>query len=444
MVNGTLRAGAMLVSVLLEALLVRALLPADYATWGVALSFSLIAIVLTQFGYQTSAIKIFARFRDGNTQGFHSALVGASMVWALAALLLLVIFAFAFGIFFPLETDPELFWAIYAMTITRGVNTALAEGMRGTGHIVVSASLGGLGQHGGLIRTLGFGAAVAVLYFTGALDLANALWASALVSLIASAIIVSVAVKAIPDQKKVSMASAISAIRTDLPSNIRLMSAQFLQLGSSRFAANLVGGALALGPALAPYIIAQQISQLLLAPLTVLNGAIPNLIIEAHARKDRDELEKIMRAASTVAFLASVIGCVILVSAGPGFFRLVFGPDQGTAYTFFLILVPGFLFNSYTGSAARALALLGEEHAYAVTSLFTALAAIPLYIIGGMFWNAAGLALVTSVVLIGQNIVYLMLVRARLGVHSHAMLDPRKIRPALRNLKRCQKNKVPR
>ena len=433
----------MLASILLEALLVRALLPADYSNWILALSFSLIAIVITQFGYQTSAIKIFGRFHHANTRGFHSALAGAGVIWGIAASVLLIIFTFTFEVFFH-SKDAELFWAIYAMTITRGINTALAEGMRGIGHIAISATLGGLGQHGGLLRIFGVGTAIVLLDITGKLDLTNILWASSLVSVFASAILIIVALKAIQDPRKVTFTSTLSAITMDLSSNFRLMIAQLTQLGSSRFAANLIGGALSLGSALTPFMLAQQMTQLILAPLTIVNGAIPNLIMDAHKQNNLNELEKIVRTSATIAFFTSLVVSIILISAGPHFFQLLFGVDQGQAFVFFLILVPGFLFNSFTGSAVRALALLGEEQAYAVTSFFITIVAIPLYIISGTVGGITGLAASTSLIIIFQNFLYLRLAYVKLGIRSHAYLSPRYIMPVIRNLKSKRKNKATR
>lgn len=435
LLNGTLRAGAMIVTVFLEAILVRLLIPAEYATWSIALSLSLIAIVFSQFGYQTSAIKIFSRYRNGTTQGFHNALLTAGAVWLFAAIALLIVYSLSFGFFFTGNHNDALFWSIYFMIISRGINTALAEGMRGINKIAISAALGGMGLHGGIIRVLSLSAGILLLYQNGTLNLENALWVSSFISSSNSVIILIFALKAIPDQSRISVTQVITNLKIDFATNFQLMCAQFFQLCSSRFTANLVGGALGLGQSLIPFILAQQISQLMLAPLTVLNGSIPNLLIDAHEKGDRKELEELMRAASTIAFATSLFVCIAVLIAGPNFFRIIFGDTQDSAYSFFIFLLPGILFNCYTGSAARALALLGEERAYAITGFITALFAVPIYILSGAYWNANGLAIASSVILIGQNIFYQRLVRVKFGVRSNASLSPKKLATALIQLR---------
>ena len=271
-VNGILRAGATVFGVLIEALMVRALAPADYATWGVSLSLSLIAIVLIQYGYQTSAIKIFARHKSGDAAGFHTTLAAAAVIWFLSSLLFLTVFAFFFGIFFPGTADRTLFWAIAIMTIARGINTALAEGMRGIGHIATAAGLSGLGQHGGLVRALGLGAVLVTLHFFGRLDLVSALWAATAVSLAGCGWILILALRQIDDNDPVCVTGVRAAILRDFALNSRLMTAQLLQLGSSRFAANVIGGALALGPTLSPLLLAQQIATVVCRLLAISTG----------------------------------------------------------------------------------------------------------------------------------------------------------------------------
>lgn len=417
--NGVLRGGGLLLGLLVEAGLVRVLAPADYAQWGQVLAFSVIAIVLVQWGYQTSAMILFARSEtDGPTLA--ERLCAALLLWSGAALFGAGMLALTFGVLFPgLTGSGATLAAICVFTFARALNTALAEGLRGLDQTGAAAGLTGLGQHGGPLRVLMLGLALLVLQSLDALTLISALWASTLASAL-SALLALAQMRPFLSGPGVRAVRVWRALRDDFALNTRLCLSQLLLLGSSRFAAILIGGALGLGAGLVPLLLALQLAQLIAAPLTIINGAIPARLTACKGAGQQQSLAALLRSCASLGFASSLLLAGGFALGGPALFHFGFGSAGAQAYPIFLLLLPGFLANSFAGPAGRALSLLGQEQAFLRVAAISAVFALPLYVLAGQIWGTPGLAAAISLVMGGQNLMLVLAQRRRLGVWGYA------------------------
>ena len=187
----------------------------------------------------------------------------------------------------------------------------------------------------------------------------------------------------------------------------------------------VIGGALLSGKPLAMLVAAQQLRNILTAPMTLFNGASPKLLIHAYRNGDKDELERLMRLGTSMAFVFVLCTSAVLLAGGSRLFVILFGNKYAEAAPYFAILVPGLAAFAMGGTAGRALILLGHQRAFMYYSIFIAAVTVPSNVWATQTFGAYGLAVATAIVLIFQNVVLVLMVRRLVGVWSHAYLSPR-------------------
>ena len=197
--------------------------------------------------------------------------------------------------------------------------------------------------------------------------------------------------------------------------------AQLLQLGTSRHAALIAGGLVGLGSDLVALVLALTVAQIAATPTTLVNGALPGLLLKAQRDGTDTGTEAVLRHAAGIALALTCATVLCLLAAGPAGLTLAFGPTGALAWPLLLCLIPGIVANSYGGPAARALALLGEERAYMQVAALMAVIAVPLYL-GAARFGPIGLVAAVSVVTMIENAVLVAMVRHRLGLRCEARL----------------------
>ena len=429
--------GATIAALGVNALLARCLAQSEFAFYGVLIAFSAVFVVFLQFGFQTSITKIAATAsHTGDLKPL------AAGVWGGTCITLILGFASYFvlvalrDLIFPPVENEVVSSGTVALSATYCTSLALcilyAEAIRGLGYVGTASSLTGMGQHGGVVRTSIL--LLALLIFAGlyALNLAFALEIATFSSVITAAISLIILFR--NHALKSDFATSVGDFFRNLAMNFEMMLGQLLQLGASQHATLIVGGAVLSGPPLALLVAAQQIRNLLTAPMTLFNGASPKLLIHAWRNGETDELEQLVRLGSSVSVSLVLMGTPAFLLLGEWIFATIFGPAFEGASWYFALLLPGLLAFAMGGSAGRVMILLGRERAFLVYSAIAAATALPLLIWSGSVFGATGLSIATSAVMIIQNAALILLVRKYFGIWAHAHLNPARYVGLLQNL----------
>lgn len=419
---------ALVFSVVLSAILARSLPAGDFAFYGVLSSVLAVAVVLAQGGYQTGVVKSVAGALADETgdTGAGVYLSAALLATAIGSGLVAVLaYMFAGALLPEVGGHPiegvELFLVLLMIPLMGG-NVLLAEALRGAGRIGWAASMTGLGQYGGLVRTVLLTLSAGLFAILGWLNLRELL----ILSVVSSGLVIVIIAIFIRCSFRWSLQVGLGwqEMRRSLPLNFRFLVGQFTQLLSGHYIVALVSGMVFSGQVLAAFVAAQSLRVLLQAPHMLFASAIPSLMIEAHKRSDKVALEDLLRFGSSIAFAMTLAITFPFIVMGPWIFRLIFGADYGGAYLPFLAIAPGLIGMTFGGTAARALLLLGQERLYLFIAIGAAAIALPFYFLSAQLFGTIGLGLASSVILAGQQLVAVIAVRRTLGVRSSAHLDP--------------------
>lgn len=168
------------------------------------------------------------------------------------------------------------------------------------------------------------------------------------------------------------------------------------------------------------YAVATRGSQLVSFLLYAVNAALAPNISRLHVAGRRDELQRIVtRSARVVLAVAGPVAAALIVFGST--FLSVFGEEFRVGSTALAILTLGQLFNAATGSVGNLLTMTGHERDAAagfglsgIANIGLNLALIPsLGIVGAALANAGSLMI--------WNILLVVAVRRRLGIHATAL-----------------------
>jgi O-antigen/teichoic acid export membrane protein len=188
----------------------------------------------------------------------------------------------------------------------------------------------------------------------------------------------------------------------------------------------IVGGTILSGPPLALLVAAQQVRNILTAPLTLFNGAAPKLMIHAYRDGDSEELQSIVRLGSSFATVIVICLAPPFLLVGNFIFTLLFGQLYADSAYYFALLIPGLLAFAVGGSGGRMMVLLGRQKEFMVYSACIAGLSIPMLAWSASNYGASGISIATSVLLVLQNAILVLLVRRYFGIWSHAYLAPQR------------------
>lgn len=415
-------------SLAINAVLARSLTVSEYAYLGVLIALSAVLMVFLQFGYQTSIVKIAGEASHSReTSDLTASLSAGTAVTILLSAITLVPLLYLRQFVLPEingqpPSTPIVFMTML-FTATLALNVFYAEAIRGLGMVGTASSLTGMGQHGGVARAGLVLVLCAPLALLGSLTLERTLALSCLASVLVSVWSVAVLHRHAPAFASPSVMWRSFSGHAAL--NTQMMFGQLLQLFASQHATLVIGGALLSGRPLAMLVAAQQLRNILTAPMTLFNGASPKLLIHAYRNGDKRELERLMRLGTSMAFVFVICSSAVMLAGGSRLFVVLFGSKYAGAAPFFAILVPGLAAFAMGGTAGRALILLGHQRAFLYYSILVAAITVPSNVWATQAFGAYGLAIATTIVLIFQNLILVLMVRRLLGVWSHAYLSPR-------------------
>lgn len=168
---------------------------------------------------------------------------------------------------------------------------------------------------------------------------------------------------------------------------------------------------------LAVYGIARKLSLLVAVPLTQLSHAISSSIAELHARADKSNLQRVVRAAATVSAVGAGLPTVALMLF-PGFtMGAIFGGSYVVGANTLQILLMGQVVFALTGPCGPALMMTGHQR----MSLWSLLSVLPLFAVApsaARMFGLEGVAAVFTVALTLQNLIQSVLVARLLGIST--------------------------
>ena len=166
-------------------------------------------------------------------------------------------------------------------------------------------------------------------------------------------------------------------------------------------------------------------------PLLVVNAVVPPLISEMHASQGRESLQRMLRSTATLAGVPAFLLLLVFVFFSSPLLGIVYG-DYYRAAAFILILLSvGRVVNVWAGSCGVVLMLTGHQNTMMAITVVTGVLTVlgSLWLVGG--YGAEGVAVVTTVMLVVQNLLMLLFAKRRVGVWTHATFSPTEIREAL-------------
>ena len=177
-------------------------------------------------------------------------------------------------------------------------------------------------------------------------------------------------------------------------------------------------------PEVALYGAATRLLVLIGTPFRILQGVIPPIISELHAQGKKQELERAVRSAASLAGFPAALVLIAFIVAGPLILSVVFTPFYRNAATILAILSFGRLIAIYTGSAGLTLMMTGHQKAMMVLTLVMGAVSLAAGIAAAPVFGGLGVAIATTVAAITQNVLQLVLARKYVGIYTQAYLLP--------------------
>jgi O-antigen/teichoic acid export membrane protein len=178
----------------------------------------------------------------------------------------------------------------------------------------------------------------------------------------------------------------------------------------------------------AVYGAATRLVVLVATPLWILRGVLPPMISELHAQGRTKDLERTLRAGATLAGFPSLLVLVIFLVFGGPAMRITFGPGYETGATVLGILAIGRMVAVWSGASGVTLLMTGHQKPMMTVTLCTGAFAVAGEILVAPHLGAIGVAWVTVIAAITQNILQLALVKHYVHVWSQMQFSPRALR----------------
>ncbi len=168
------------------------------------------------------------------------------------------------------------------------------------------------------------------------------------------------------------------------------------------------------------YAISVRVADLLAFGLISVNFALAPVAARLWAERDIARLQQVVTRSVRAALCFTVPVAAIVIIFG-GKILSIFGPGFIQARPALTILVAGQLVNVTMGSVGLLLIMTGHEREVAIVTVVCASLNIGLNLIMIPLWGLVGSALAVTIGIIAWNLVLVVLVRRRLGIHSTAL-----------------------
>jgi O-antigen/teichoic acid export membrane protein len=186
----------------------------------------------------------------------------------------------------------------------------------------------------------------------------------------------------------------------------------------------------------AVYGIASRVLQVMAALPGIANFLIPQELAMLYADGRREEMERLTRTASTAMALLSAVCLLGILVLGRPLLHLAFGETYMTGWSILLILAVGTFWDTASGSAGYALQMSGHHTRLLLLTAAAAVVNTGLSLALARTWGGHGVALATTLTLIGLNLAMVRSARRLVGIRTFVYLEPARWLEVLRRLRK--------
>ncbi|MBI5787741.1 MAG: oligosaccharide flippase family protein [Candidatus Schekmanbacteria bacterium] len=155
-------------------------------------------------------------------------------------------------------------------------------------------------------------------------------------------------------------------------------------------------------------------------PLIIINGVVPPLIAQMYAQGRKKELESTLRAASSLALIASLTAFSIYLLGGRPFLELVYGKYYRDGAIILWILSLGQIVSVACGSCGFTLTMTGHQNKIVRLTLTSFVILVISALILVKPFGAVGVAIASAATIALQNLMALAFAKKYTGMWTHA------------------------
>jgi O-antigen/teichoic acid export membrane protein len=302
-----------------------------------------------------------------------------------------------------------------------------------------SAALVGA-RNGGVISNLGFILVIGVLWAADRLTLQSALWAQAIMNLLALVAgiqwmraCMSEQCSADDEQEGAPPASE-SSMRWFFQESWPNLVIQLTSLGIVPVELLLVTSMVGENE-IADYTAVQRLQEVLVAGQTLATTIVGPFVSELYVRRDFKRLEQVLRGAATLVSLPALAFCFAYVVFPRQSLAWTFGPEfVGGAWPLRIACI-GATVGCLAGPNSMAMIMVGRQRELLRASIVASVIYFMVAPVFIYFFGTVGAAIAVASVFGSYNIVVTIMVKREIGVWTMASLSPQALRAALRKIR---------
>lgn len=154
--------------------------------------------------------------------------------------------------------------------------------------------------------------------------------------------------------------------------------------------------------------------------LMIANTVLSPMIAEFAAQQRKQELEKLLRDAALLVFLPALLPFLLFLLFGAELLGGLFGDFYRGGSGLLALLASGTIFNVWTGACGTALMMTGHQATVMKITVCSSIVTVSFSLLLASRHGAAGVALATSAGLVLQNVLLLLFSRRKTGIWTHA------------------------
>lgn len=349
-----------------------------------------------------------------------------SLMWGLVAVTIVSCWSLLAAYFYlPSEVDFVLLVAASGGLIA--LLQLTAESLRSFHELRFASLLSG-GQTGGLLSNTIF---VAILVAWGLFDsatLRSALSLNVISLLVVAPLALLFLLKTVRSHQPEFLFEHTSAATLDRPQLalilavcIPIMLVQCVTMFSSQ-ADVLIAGKF-FEADLGLYSAARRLMVLVAMPLQMANFLVISSIAELKAKKRMTELQGLLQTTGILAAIPAAFALLLLIVAGGPILELLFGGAYRGGALPLAILAMGQFVLVWAGSSHTTLLMTGHHNLVLGVNAVSAIALLCGGSLAANYYGMVGLAVVSSLIVILENLVLIVMVRKLLGIHTNVPLN---------------------
>ncbi|MBI4006438.1 MAG: oligosaccharide flippase family protein [Gammaproteobacteria bacterium] len=402
-----------------NAVLARILDPGSLGEYFLILSIVTVMAMIAQMGFNQAIVKVIAESMGLDQPG--TARYAISMALGILLMMVIILAVFHATVLAPwlaitvlqLPAIAEFAWLSSLWFGLLALQGLLAEIFRGF-HDIRAAVL-----VGGLVTNLAVVAGLSLLWLNPQqVNLSAVLW----VMIVATALNVAVALAAL--KRRTSKIIAVQdyplshLLKLAIPAWISVV-----VLLLTRHADIWILGAYVAKEDLALYGTATRMADVVSLPLMVANAVMPPVIAELYARGNKTQLQRALQTTATLASLPAIAAVLIFAAGGGWLLEIVFGSYYREGTLLLIVLSSGHLMNVLTGTCGLTLIMTGHQMSMMLITLISGLLLVTGSLMVVVPYGTTGVAVVAASVMVLQNLVFLLIARAKTGILTCASLQ---------------------